>query len=110
MRDVGQAIKQCIREIDIVGRYSGEAFLVILPSTNIFMGRITADRIRSAVADLRWENGEVRLTISGGLVELGNSSLSELLKNAEKNLVLAKSQGGDCVIPQGIALATVNRT
>ncbi len=96
LRDVGQAIKRNIREIDLVGRYGGESFLVILPNTN--QGRIAADRIRKTVQTLQWEQGEPKITLSGGLAQMENHTPAELISVAEKRLDLAKAQGGNRVV------------
>lgn len=96
LRDVGQAIKRNVREIDLVGRYGGESFLVILPNTEL--GRCAADRIRKGVLSLKWEEGEQKVTLSGGLAQLDNQTPAELVAVAEKRLDLARSQGGNRIV------------
>jgi diguanylate cyclase (GGDEF)-like protein len=96
LRDVGQAIKRNVRDIDLVGRYGGESFLVILPSTD--QGRIAADRIRKTVQSLQWEQGDPKITLSGGLAQLDHHTPAELISVAEKRLDLAKAQGGNRIV------------
>lgn len=99
LRDVGQAVRRNIREIDLIGRYGGESFLVILPNTD--QGNSAADRIRKTVLSLQWEQGEQRVTLSGGLAQLGDQTPAELIALAEKHLDLARSQGGNSIVDRG---------
>ncbi|MCJ8501828.1 ABC transporter substrate binding protein [Desulfatitalea alkaliphila] len=93
LRDVGQTIRRTVREIDLVGRYGGEEFLVILPHTDIDQSRQTAERIQHEISQLRWEQGEVRITISTGLAQLKNQSPADLLKQVSERLGTTKAQG-----------------
>lgn len=93
LRDVGHAIRRAVREIDLVGRYGGEEFLVILPNTAIDNCRGTAERIQQTVASLRWEQGEVRITVSGSMAQLKNHTPADLLKQVSDLLGATKNQG-----------------
>lgn len=93
LRDVGQTIRRTVREIDLVGRYGGEEFLVILPHTDIAQSRQTAERIQKEISQLRWEQGEVRITISTGLGQLKNQTPADLLKQVSERLGTTKEQG-----------------
>lgn len=99
LRDVGQSIKRTVRDIDIVGRFSAEVFLVILPNTDRLMGYNTAERIRSAVLALSWEQGQVRVAISGGLASIEDQPTGELAKVAKFQLARAKFDGGNRIAP-----------
>ena len=98
LRDVGHAIKRGIREIDLVGRYGGEEFLVVLPNTDIDCCRITAERIQKTVSALQWEQGQVRLTVSAGLAQLHMHKPADLIKQVNDLLAETKSQGANRIV------------
>lgn len=99
IRDVARAIRNCIREIDLVGRFSGEAFLIILPSTDLKMTQYPIQRIFDTINTLQWENGRVRVTLSGGLAEYRGQTLAQMTKEAEDCQHEAKDQGGNRFLP-----------
>jgi len=100
IRDVARAIRHCLREIDLVGRFSGEAFLIILPNTDLKMARSPMQRIFDTMKYLQWENGQVRVTLSGGLAEYGGQTLAQFTTQAEKYQHEAKAQGGNRFLPR----------
>ena len=97
--DVARTIRHCLREIDLVGRFSGEAFLIILPGTDLKMARHPIQRIFDAIKNLQWENGQVNVTLSGGLAEYSGQTLAQLTTEAEECQQKAKTQGGDRFLP-----------
>lgn len=101
LRDVGRTIKRNMREIDLVGRYGGEAFLVILPNTTLDQGRYTAERVHKKIAALSWEQGEVSVTLSGGLVQFGDQTPPELVQRVDDLLGRAKEGGGNRIADAG---------
>lgn len=100
IHDTARAIRQCIREIDLVGRFSGEAFLIILPNTDLKMAQYPMQRIFQAMENLQWENGRVRVTLSGGLAEYSGQTLAQLTTTAENRQHEAKTQGGNRFLPE----------
>jgi diguanylate cyclase (GGDEF)-like protein len=85
-------IKKSIRNTDIVGRFGGEEFLVILPECARSDGFKTAEKIRVGVQNFEFSSG-IRVTISGGVHGYQNRPLEELLDVADKCLYLAKHNG-----------------
>ena len=84
LRDVARTIQRNTREIDLVGRFSGEAFLIVMPNTDVRMAKNSAERILQAAAALQWEEGQLQITLSGGLAEYTGQTLPELTTLAEK--------------------------
>lgn len=98
LRDVGHAIKRGVREIDLVGRHAGEEFLVILPNTDIDHCRLTAQRIQKNVAGMKWQLGQVQVTVSAALAQLEAHAPADLIKLVNDRLADTKSQGHNRIV------------
>jgi diguanylate cyclase (GGDEF)-like protein len=96
--EVSLAIKESVRDADLIGRYGGEEFMVIFPATANEQAEFVANRIRTAVEALNFEN--YQMTISGGVAELLGHNSQELIKIADTCLYRAKHQGKNCIISQ----------
>jgi diguanylate cyclase (GGDEF)-like protein len=87
-----------LRASDVIGRYGGEEFLIIMPETSKDNAFLVVDRLRSSIAaeEMQVLHGErVRITVSvGGAVfpEDGTSS-EDLLVRADERLYKAKREG-----------------
>lgn len=99
-------ICNCVRIIaksktDIISRYGGDEFVIIVQNTNEYDLVFFAEQIRKSVETmaLPFENDK-KVTISVGvsaIVEENIKDYSSLLRDAENNLVLAKNGGKNCV-------------
>ncbi len=88
-----KVVKDSLRDIDIVGRYGGEEFLVIMPSTILSDAIKVTQRICETVSNHKFTQIE-QLTISIGLVELGKEeSMDMLFTRADKLLYKSKDSG-----------------
>jgi diguanylate cyclase (GGDEF)-like protein len=95
--------KRCSRElrkVDIIGRFGGDEFLVLLPDTQLTDARSLAERL-CQISNLPIEVGQEKLTIS---ISIGvtimtdkNADIHELLKCADSALYKAKASGRNCV-------------
>lgn len=90
---VSQLIKDNLRDIDHVGRYGGEEFIVILPQTGLDNAYITAQRIRRAIESARFHERKIKMTVSGGVVEFKEESALILIGKADELLYKAKQNG-----------------
>lgn len=90
---VAETIATAIRKTDMVGRYGGEEFLVILPNAGLARAREVAERIRSAAQALTWRTPGLRLTVSGGVVESTGEESDALIDAADGKLYEAKHAG-----------------
>jgi diguanylate cyclase (GGDEF)-like protein len=97
LRDLAQLIKMDVREIDIVGRFGGEEFTIILPETNAAASKEIAERIRNRVQDSLYDqdNEILSIRISLGIAELESSthSFDAILEHADRALYDAKYAG-----------------
>ncbi len=90
--------KQC-RPVDLVARFGGEEFIVLLPGHPLETAAQIAERLRtSAVAATPEDLGQCRLTASFGVAQAApGESASQLLKRVDTALYRAKSRGRDRV-------------
>jgi diguanylate cyclase (GGDEF)-like protein len=99
LRSMTQMMEKSLRETEIVCRYGGEEFLIILPQTRPQEAKVVAERMRQAIEKSVFTPtlGEepVRITISCGIAaypEQGEN-LEQLIAAADAALYAAKSQG-----------------
>ena len=97
LKELARTIHDSLRKTDAVGRYGGEEFLVVLPFTKGDDALAIADRIRSRVEEIVFDE-DLRVTVSGGVKEYFGESYKELLGEAEKKTYEAKKTGKNKVI------------
>jgi diguanylate cyclase (GGDEF)-like protein len=89
--------KNTIREIDILGRYGGEEFLILLIENDLKTALLVAERVRKNVAETKFltSAGEVTITISLGVASLDGKtrSVSDLIQKADLALYVSKENG-----------------
>ncbi|MCL4457847.1 MAG: diguanylate cyclase [Nitrospirae bacterium] len=97
LRDIANHIARSIRTYDILGRYGGEEFLIILPETDFEEAKNLAERIRIAIKEKPIWNIEV--TVSLGIASKSDKDESEddIIKRADDGLYKAKNSGRDRV-------------
>ena len=90
---VAQTIKSSIRAHDVVSRYGGEEFIVLLTHTTKDNGKDVARRIRENIANLRFRNNE-GVTVSIGVSKnKKKDNYKAIIKRADDLLYLAKDNG-----------------
>lgn len=105
---VAATLQQKLRPTDLLCRFGGEEFVVILPSTPLPGGHIAAERLRKHVEKLACVGpNEIALppiTISLGVAELGEGdTLESLLGRADAALYQAKAEGRNRVVSSALA-------
>ncbi|WP_020670773.1 GGDEF domain-containing protein [Amycolatopsis nigrescens] len=103
LRRVAQAIDEATRPTDVVGRYGGEEFLVLLPDTDEITAAGAAERIRGTIAELRIVTTDKRgaqTTIAGRTTSIGvavypdhGDTLDILMQAADAAVYEAKENG-----------------
>jgi diguanylate cyclase (GGDEF)-like protein len=112
LRQVADVLRDTAREIDRVGRYGGEEFLVLLPGANLEDARAYAERARAAVErrEFGYEGGALRRTLSAGVAAWPHPDVQHqeaLVKLADDALYAAKSGGRNRVVAHGDAAERV---
>jgi diguanylate cyclase (GGDEF)-like protein len=106
LRNVGQIIRDNIREIDIPGRYGGEEFCVILPETNPEGAFYAAERIRKAAEQevIRAYDETIKVTMSLGIATYPDhgASLQEIVDKADWALYRSKKRGRNTASAFGV--------
>lgn len=87
---VAEILAECSRDQDLVVRYGGEEFLIVLPSSDLEDAIVLTERIRKAIKE------KTKVTVSAGLaMNSGELEFDQLVHLADKNLYRAKNTGRD---------------
>lgn len=97
LRELSMAIRENIRQIDLIGRYGGEEFSIILSETDKDVAQLAAGRIREAVQDkrIRVYDEELKITVSIGISTYpgDGKDIETLIDRADSALYQAKQTG-----------------
>ncbi|WP_229780644.1 diguanylate cyclase [Deinococcus malanensis] len=100
LRRVAKLFKTTCRADDLVGRYGGEEFLIVLPDTTVQQATEVAERIRRLVEDYPWReiHPKLRVTLSLGVCgRMDFANHERLLSLVDEKLYEAKHAGRNCV-------------
>ncbi|WP_110428828.1 diguanylate cyclase [Glaciecola sp. KUL10] len=90
----GRLMKSVIREQDLVGRWGGEEFLLLMPNTEIDGASVVAEKLRSQVEQILSEEIKSTVTITLGIAQCGRSeTIESCLKRADEALYKGKELG-----------------
>ena len=98
LRYIASFLKKSLRETDIVGRYGGEEFLLILPETDNDKAYLISERLRRGLET--WDGDSLQFTTQGitasfgiTLLEDSDRGFEELIKKADLSMYRAKRLG-----------------
>ena len=101
LKEVARRLSMSVRPYDVIGRYGGEEFVVMLPDTPVEQCLVVAERIRKnirteaieAAGEKLFITASLGVTCSGG----ADASLTDVLKRADAAMYQAKADGRDRV-------------
>lgn len=109
LKEFAARLQQCGRAYDLVGRFGGEEFVVLLPDTGLEEARIAAERMLASIRDAAFNTGSAQIMVTASAGVTCNISddegLDDLLRRADTALYRAKETGRDRVV----VLAEQNR-
>ena len=101
---IAGTLKGELRRQDLLGRYGGEEFLVILPETTGREAAVMLERCREKIAKISWKEvisrASLSITLSAGIGELvdADRSIEDLIARADRTMYRAKSEGRNRVV------------
>ncbi len=108
LRVLAERCRESIRDIDILGRYGGEEFAIILPATDLSGAVSMAERLRQCISDtpILTERGDIAITTSLGVASSvqPDGDVATLLNRADAAMYAAKQAGRNRVatLPQSL--------
>ena len=96
LQRVCQACMLCLRVSDIMGRYGGEEFSIILPESGAKEALLVAERLRRSVEYVEHSEIDQRITVSVGIcayTDREHKTLHEMIQSADTALYRAKETG-----------------
>jgi diguanylate cyclase (GGDEF)-like protein len=94
--EVAKILTNSLRKSDVVCRWGGEEFVMVLPRCDIEMAPIVVEKIRHSLHSNKLSSQQLTITMSFGIVELSHDhSLDEIFKQADTLLYQAKNNGRD---------------
>ncbi|MBC8415593.1 MAG: GGDEF domain-containing protein [Candidatus Cloacimonetes bacterium] len=101
LKKVAQILRTTIRKQDIVSRWGGEEFLLLLPETPLEGGKVAAEKVRKKIenSNLKYNNDPLSITITLGVSVYDNvMEIDDCIKKADQALYRGKHKGRNCVV------------
>lgn len=106
LREFARRLRECIRHVDLICRYGGEEFVVVMPDADAQTAMVVAERLREQVAGTPFEiagnpNGQ-SVTVSVGIAVIADDDAdgATLIGRADRALYEAKKAGRNRVVAQ----------
>jgi diguanylate cyclase (GGDEF)-like protein len=94
LKEFSNLLKNRTRTTDILSRWGGEEFIILLPATSVSNGGIIAEKMRAAVAETMFEKiGHMTASFGVSEVKLNETLDQESILNADKALYQSKTNG-----------------
>lgn len=91
LKELGQRLQTFGRQTDLIARFGGEEFILLLPDTDVINSKLFAERLHKLISEININNP---ITVSIGITMTdGNQNLHDLTKQADIALYEAKNNG-----------------
>ena len=95
---VGHLLEETCRRSDVVARYGGDEFVILMPETNIEQGRPLAEKLRATLAgDPLLHDKNITASFGIASFPVHGATPQELIQIADASMYLSKHQGGNAV-------------
>tara|TARA_Y100000310_G_scaffold253607_1_gene260503 strand:- start:1414 stop:2112 length:699 start_codon:yes stop_codon:yes gene_type:complete len=102
LKQLAKILKKSVRNSDIVARFGGEEFVILLTETDLEKAKEITSRIREAIKEDKFLKKH-KLTVSGGLTEyVQGDTIKKIMTRADKALYDAKESGRDRLVAIGL--------
>ncbi len=101
IKGVADALKTSTRDTDLIGRYGGEEFVMVLPHLNLEKAAIIAERIRKIIEKKSCSGINITVSMGVSSIESNAGNPTELIEQADKALYTAKESGRNRVVIWG---------
>ncbi len=101
LTSIASVMISTVRKQDIVGRWGGEEFLLLLPETNLDGGKKIAEKLRVKIKNesMHYKNHVLNVTITIGVSVYNRiHDVNESIKKADKAMYLGKIRNKNCVV------------
>jgi diguanylate cyclase (GGDEF)-like protein len=101
IKSVSKLMLEIIRKEDILVRWGGEEFVIILPNTNLKETKIVAEKIRKEIENykIHYDSFDFSITMTFGIASYDQEkAIEEIIDNADKALNEGKAKGKNCVV------------
>jgi diguanylate cyclase (GGDEF)-like protein len=98
LQRVGYLVSQNVSDEDLVGRFGGEEFIVLLQVADLEVAYKVAEKMRIAIETEHFSSQNILLTASFGLAQVKQRNLNFGIEVADKRLYAAKRAGRNCIV------------
>lgn len=97
LKEFSYLLEKNFRKTDIIGRYGGDEFLVLIKHQDIDEPFTIAERMRESIENYIFD-GNIRITISGGICTYENENAEEWIKKSDEFMYQAKKSGKNRIL------------
>lgn len=99
LRDIARAMTVRLRRVDVIARFGGDEFVILLPETDAASAAIVLENVRAAIARVGSAyGGAVRASIGAVTFLEAPDTVDEILRRADSAMYVAKAAGRDRVV------------
>jgi diguanylate cyclase (GGDEF)-like protein len=97
LREISLRLRNSIRSYDVLGRYGGEEFLIVLPDTDFENAKNLAERIRKNIKEKLIADLQVTISLGITSIQEKDETINDIINRADEALYKAKNSGRDRV-------------